>query len=67
MDGVCNYKELRQALAELADDEYCVFSMKRIPSERPFIGMRIPLMWEIVARVSDEKNFEFLRVELVVV
>ena len=68
MGRVCSYKELRGRLAELADDEYREFSMKGIPSERPFIGVRIPLVREIVARVPDEKIVEFfLVVKLVAV
>ena len=63
MNRVCNYKELRLRLADLADDEYRVFSMKGIPSERPFIGVRIPLIREIVAKVPSEKIVELLKVE----
>ena len=44
-----------------------MFSMKGIPSERLFIGVRIPLVREIVARVPDEKNVELLAAELVAV
>ena len=44
MDRVCDYKELQLNLASLADDEYREFSMKGIPSERPFIGVRVPLI-----------------------
>lgn len=44
MDKVRDYKEFRLRLAELADDEYREFSMKGIPSERPFVGVRISLI-----------------------
>ena len=67
MKEVNDYGELRRRLAELADDEYREFSMKGISSERPFVGVRIPLVREIVARVPDGKIAEFLAVELVVV
>ena len=67
MDRVCNYKELRMRLAELADDGYREFSMKGIPSERPFIGVRIPLIREVVRRVPDEKIAEFLMTEPVAI
>ena len=67
MKEILDYEELRSALASLADDEYRVFSMKGIPSERPFIGVRIPLVREVVKRVPDEKITEFLMVEPVAI
>ncbi|MBR2544409.1 DNA alkylation repair protein [Candidatus Saccharibacteria bacterium] len=67
MNKVCDWAKLRSRLAELADDEYRVFSMKGIPSERPFIGVRIPLVREVVKRVPDEKIAEFLKVEPVAI
>ena len=67
MDRVCDYAELRRKLADYADDEYRVFSMKGIPSERPFIGVRIPLIREVIAKVPDEKIAEFLKVEPVAI
>lgn len=67
MKEVNDYGELRRRLAELAEDEYREFAMKGIPSERPFVGVRIPLIREIVMRVPDEKIFEFLRVEPVAI
>ena len=60
MKQICEYRELRSALVSLADDEYREFSMKGIPSERPFIGVRIPLIREVVAKVPDEKIADFL-------
>ena len=50
-------------MADLADDEYREFSMKGIPSERPFIGVRIPLIRKVVAKVPSEKVVELLKVE----
>ena len=67
MDRVYDYKELRLKLAELADDEYREFSMKGIPSERPFIGVRIPLIREAVAKVPNERLAEFIAVEPVAI
>jgi len=57
------YAEMRGELAKLADDEYREFVMRGIPSERPFVGVRIPQVREIVARVSAERIDEFLAVE----
>ncbi len=67
MKQICEYGELRSALAELAEDEYREFCMKGIPSERPFIGVRIPLIREVVAKVPDEKIAEFLMTEPVAI
>lgn len=67
MNQVHNYKELKEELASLADDEYREFSMKGIPSERPFIGVRIPLIRKVVAKVPDEKIVELLKVEPVAI
>ena len=67
MDKVRDYKEFRLRLADLADDEYREFSMKGIPSERPFIGVRIPLIRGVVAEVPNEKIVEFLSVEPVAI
>ena len=41
--------------------------MKGIPSERPFIGVRIPLVREVVTKVPDERITEFLMVEPVAI
>lgn len=67
MNQIRNYKELREELASLADDEYREFSMKGIPSERPFIGVRIPLIRRVVAKVPNEKIAELLKVEPVAI
>lgn len=55
--------ELRRRLADRADDEYREFIMKGIPSERPFIGVRIPQIREIISEVPAEKIDEFLKEE----
>lgn len=57
------YAEMRGELAKLADDEYREFIMRGIPSERPFVGVRIPQVREIAARVPVEKIDEFLAAE----
>lgn len=63
MERICEYNELKGALAGLANDDYRNFSMKGIPSERPFIGVRIPLIREVVAKVPSEKIADFLAIE----
>ena len=63
MKRICEYNELKKVLAGLADDDYRNFSMKGIPSERPFIGVRIPLIREVVAKVPSEKIADFLAIE----
>lgn len=67
MDKIQNYQELRGELASLADDGYREFSMKGIPSERPFIGVRIPLIRKVVMRVPSERLTVFLAVEPVAI
>ncbi len=42
MKEIRSYEELKGALAEMADDEYRDFVMKICPSERPFLGVRVP-------------------------
>ena len=67
MSEVFNYEELRSALADCADDEYREFSMKGIFSERPFIGVRIPQIREIVKEISPCFCTEFLKTEPVAI
>ena len=67
MDKVSDYKELRRKLAGLADDEYREFSMKGIPCERPFVGVRIPLIRRVALKVPNEKLTEFLMIEPVTI
>lgn len=67
MERICGYNELKGALAGLADDGYREFSMKGIPCERPFIGVRIPQIRRIVADVPQEKINELLAVEPVAI
>ena len=58
-----SYEGLRERLASFADDEYRDFVMRGIPSERPFIGVRIPRIRGIVAEIPEEKNPELIEVE----
>ena len=67
MYTIQNYSKLRSELALNADDEYREFAMKGIPCERPFIGVRIPQIREIVAKVPPEKIPEFLASEPVAI
>ena len=67
MDKMSDYKELRRKLAGLADDEYREFSMKGIPCERPFVGVRIPLIRSVALKVPNEKLTEFLMIEPVTI
>ena len=65
--AIDNYKELRSQLAFNADEKYRDFTMKGVPSDRPFIGVRIPKVREIVSQVPKEKISEFIKVEPVAI
>ena len=54
------YSEFRSKLASLADDKYREFSMRGIPCERPFIGVRIPEIRRLVKEIPPEGFDEFL-------
>ena len=58
-----NYSEFREKLAYYADDSYREFSQKGIPTERPFIGVRIPQIREIVNNISPKFYDSFLETE----
>ena len=60
---ISSFEELKSALADLADDEYREFVMKICPSERPFLGVRVPQIREICKNVPTEKISEFLKVK----
>ncbi len=49
---ICSYDELKLALATLAEDEYREFVMKICPSERPFLGVRVPLIRDVCKKVD---------------
>lgn len=51
---VRNFDELRTQLAFYAEDNYREFIMRGIPSERPFLGVRIPQIREIINSVSPD-------------
>ena len=55
------YKELQEKLGEYVDDEYRIFSMKGIPCERPFVGVRIPNVRKVVDLIPREKYEEYLK------
>ena len=62
-----SYSEFREKLARLADDDYREFSKKGIPTERPFISVRIPLIRGIVKEISPCFCTEFLKTEPVAI
>lgn len=47
-----SYEELKSRLADLAEDEYREFVMKICPSERPFLGVRVPLIRDVCKDVD---------------
>lgn len=55
-----NLSEFRFELANLADEKYREFVMNGTPSERPFLGVRIPQIRGLVAKVPRENYIEFL-------
>ncbi|MBR2803195.1 DNA alkylation repair protein [Candidatus Saccharibacteria bacterium] len=61
--AIRDYDGFRKELAKYADDDYREFSMKGIPSDRPFVGVRIPVVREIVNCIAPEYYEEFLKVE----
>lgn len=50
----------RNQLASLADDEYRNFSMRGIPCDRPFLGVRILEIRKLVRKVPSSDFTEFL-------
>lgn len=58
-----SFGELQVVLASRADDDYRAFIMKGIPSERPFLGVRIPEVRTIVKRITKERIGGLLLVE----
>ena len=55
-----SYSDFQTKLASLADDEYRVFSMRGIPTDRPFIGVHIPDVKKLVKEIPPEDFDEFL-------
>lgn len=58
-----DYNDLRRQLASESDETYREFAMKGIPSERPFIGVRIPKIRELAYQIPKSKIDEFLSIE----
>lgn len=67
MNEIENYEQLRKELNANADEKFAEFSKRIIPSSRPFIGVKIPKVREIIKRVSKDKIPEFLAVEPVAI
>lgn len=63
MKEIREYRELREQLAFYAEDEYRDFIIKGIPSERPFLGVRVPLIRKVVDLVPRDLYEDFLRVQ----
>ena len=63
MKQIESYEEVKSKLAELAEDEYREFSAKITLTERPFLGVRIPLVRKLAKAVPLEKIPEFLKVK----
>ena len=58
-----SYSDFQTKLASLADDEYRVFSMRGIPTDRPFIGVRIPDIKRLVKDLSNSDLEEFIKIK----
>ena len=54
MNQIKTHQDLCEKLAFYADDEYRDFVMKICPSERPFLGVRVPQIREIAGQVAPE-------------
>ena len=54
------YSEFRTKLITLADENYRNFSMKSIPCERPFLGVRIPEIRKLTKEIPPENFAKFL-------
>ena len=61
--AIQDYNEFREKLASYVDDEYREFSMKGIPSERPILGVRIPVIRKAVGMIPRDNYEVFLREE----
>ncbi|MBQ2695457.1 DNA alkylation repair protein [Candidatus Saccharibacteria bacterium] len=58
-----SYRELQTELTSYADDAFRSFAMKGIPSERPFLGVRIPKIRAIVKTISFDRLTSFIKIE----
>lgn len=67
MNEIENYEQIRKELNANADEKFAEFSKRIIPSSRPFIGVKIPKVREIIKRVPKDKISELLAVEPVAI
>lgn len=54
------YSEFRTKLASFSDEQYREFSMRGIPCERPFLGVRIPEIRKLVTEIPAGRYEEYL-------
>ncbi len=54
------YSDFRAKLIALADEKYRDFSIKSIPCERPFLGVRIPEIRKLTKEIPPEDFTDFL-------
>ena len=55
------YSAFQTKLISLADDKYREFSMRGIPCDRPFLGVRIPQIRKLVKEIPPEQLEEFIK------
>ena len=55
------YPEIRLELTKNIDEKYQVFSSKGIPTDRPILGVRIPIIREISKKVPKEEIPQILK------
>ncbi|MBR3368670.1 DNA alkylation repair protein [Candidatus Saccharibacteria bacterium] len=58
-----NYEDFQTALASLSDDEYREFTMRGVPCDRPFLGVRIPEIKRLIQKIPKEKIADFIKHE----
>ena len=57
------YQNFRTKLLSLSDEKYREFCMRGIPSDRPFLGVRIPEIRKLVQQIPPQDFQEFLNQE----
>ena len=60
--NISMYNKFRSKLISLADEKYRDFSMKGIPCDRPFLGVRIPEIRKLIKEIPPEYFDDFLKV-----
>lgn len=55
------YSVFQTKLVSLADDKYREFSIRGIPCDRPFLGVRIPQIRKLVKEIPSEQLEEFIK------